>query len=406
MSTRNIHVVIVGISSAGFSAAKAIAQFAKSGYPNLRITMVDKNSYHYHAIGAPRSLVEKDFGKGLLFPLADLLRPYEADPHNPKHTFIQAGLEAVTSSSTLTLTTGKTLSFDYLVLATGTSSSRPAKFTGSSIDDAEGEIRRLFESVRKAKSVLIVGGGAVGVESAGEIATSYPGKKVTLVHGGDRLLPLNFKPALSDGAVKKLTGVGVNVVLNEKIIIPSDTEFNGEIRPLTLEGESGKLYESDLQIMATGSWLNTEYLAPLESALHMELRAKRGAIKVASTLQLDAVMLPHVFAPGDVNNLPFTAKFAVKASGQGQVVADNIASLITTGYDTSDSRKKLTQAASLKEWKDPYSAILVPIGKEQGVMQLFGMAMTGWGIPNFLSRNLKGKDYFRSKAAKEFASAA
>ncbi|KAL8170492.1 hypothetical protein V2J09_022296 [Rumex salicifolius] len=44
------------------------------------------------------------------------------------------------------------------------------------------------EAIGLANSVLIVGGGPTGVELAGEIATAFPEKKITLVHRGSRLL--------------------------------------------------------------------------------------------------------------------------------------------------------------------------------------------------------------------------
>ncbi|KAJ2404399.1 hypothetical protein GGI10_005546, partial [Coemansia sp. RSA 2530] len=60
MSAREIHVIVVGVSVAGIKVAKTLATFGKTGgYPNLRITLVDRNAYHYHALGAPRSIVDK-----------------------------------------------------------------------------------------------------------------------------------------------------------------------------------------------------------------------------------------------------------------------------------------------------------------------------------------------------------
>ena len=51
-----------------------------------------------------------------------------------------------------------------------------------------------FRSVRKhlegAGRVLIVGGGAVGIELAGEITETFPEKRVTVVEAGPRILPL------------------------------------------------------------------------------------------------------------------------------------------------------------------------------------------------------------------------
>ena len=46
------------------------------------------------------------------------------------------------------------------------------------------------EGVKNAKSIVIVGGGAVGVQMATDLGEVYPDKKVTLVHSRDRLMQL------------------------------------------------------------------------------------------------------------------------------------------------------------------------------------------------------------------------
>ena len=38
------------------------------------------------------------------------------------------------------------------------------------------------ESLSSAASVLVIGGGTVGVEFAGEIASAFPNKDITLAH--------------------------------------------------------------------------------------------------------------------------------------------------------------------------------------------------------------------------------
>ena len=40
--------------------------------------------------------------------------------------------------------------------------------------------------------MVIIGGGAVGVELVGEIAETFPDKHVTLVHSGDHLVTKEF----------------------------------------------------------------------------------------------------------------------------------------------------------------------------------------------------------------------
>jgi len=43
----------------------------------------------------------------------------------------------------------------------------------------------LFQ-VAKSNRIVVIGGGAVGVELVGELASDYPNKKVTLMHHMDK----------------------------------------------------------------------------------------------------------------------------------------------------------------------------------------------------------------------------
>jgi len=74
------------------------------------------------------------------------------------------------------------------------------------------KLRSKQQVISSAKSILIVGGGPVGVEMVGEIAAQHPGKKITLVHAGDTLLNNSAQPiipAALDKVNKKLAGFGV-----------------------------------------------------------------------------------------------------------------------------------------------------------------------------------------------------
>ncbi|KAJ2082790.1 hypothetical protein H4R24_001314 [Coemansia sp. RSA 988] len=404
MSTRDIHVVVVGISTAGIAISKAIATLSKDGrYPNLHVTIIDRNSYWYYMIGAPRAVVDKQFGHQLFFRQDTLLTPFEADPLHPKHRFIQASLVAVNSNKTIELSNGEKLSFDYLLLSTGATNSFPANIIAPSLEDARSRLLQLHDDVKQAKSILVIGGGAVGVETAGEIAAEYPKKKVTLVHSGARLLPPNFKSGISDGAVHKLQQLGVEVVLNERMVIPVETSFDGTIRPLSLKGKSGKTYESDMQFLTIGPKIRTGYLESLETQLGTKLREANGAIQIKSTFQLNHELLPTVFAVGDVNSLPAGNKYAMKAVEQAQVAAANVITMIEACFDQHEKACKI----SLENWNSSEaSMIFVPIGRNLGVAQVGGVALGRSCVGDIIVRNVKGKDYFLAKAASGFPSGA
>ena len=66
------------------------------------------------------------------------------------------------------------------------------------------------EELKAADSVLIIGGGPVGLELAGEIATDMPSKKVTLVHSGQNILE-SYPPRLGRLVKSQLEVLGVKV---------------------------------------------------------------------------------------------------------------------------------------------------------------------------------------------------
>ncbi len=55
--------------------------------------------------------------------------------------------------------------------------------------------------LKDARKVVIIGGGATGVEQAGEVAHYYPDKQVTIIHSKDHLINdkvnSNFQKRLS-----------------------------------------------------------------------------------------------------------------------------------------------------------------------------------------------------------------
>ncbi|KAJ2746898.1 hypothetical protein GGI20_000977 [Coemansia sp. BCRC 34301] len=390
---RDISVVVVGGSYAGAAAARKLADLGKKDYPGLKVTLVDEKSHYFHAIGFPKSLVDAKYASKSFLPFAASFED------GSQHKFVNSRLKAISDAHHLELENGQRVYFDYLVLATGGKAPGPINVSATSKDEGLAEIEQLRAGLENASSVLVIGGGAVGVEVAGFVAATFPQKKVTLVHSGKRLLPTNFREGVSNGAIAKLGQLGVNVVLNERVELPDDFGRSARIGHQVLRGTSGTEYASDVQILAVGFKVHSAFLEPLEAKIGglLHIEDGPGLIRVRPTLQLDSDSFPNIFVPGDANNLPMTAKYGFKAEMQGGTAAANIKKLIDAGFDqafaSSQEDPVVPSAPPLGKWSDMVDAIMVPIGPDLGVAQVLKVALGCSGVGNFVVRQIKTKDF-------------
>lgn len=101
--------------------------------------------------------------------------------------------------------------FEYLTLATGTNLAEPGSMKH---DDKASSVQYLQshqQRVKKANSILIVGGGAVGVQMATDLKEYYPEKEVTLVHSRPNLMPA-FHSEIHNIIKKRFDELGVKYV--------------------------------------------------------------------------------------------------------------------------------------------------------------------------------------------------
>lgn len=84
----------------------------------------------------------------------------------------------------------------------------------------------------KSERIVVIGGGAVGVELVGELANDYPNKKVTLMHNREQILD----DRLSQKMIKKirdgLKALKVETVLGERVDLDElnvSTTLNSDI---------------------------------------------------------------------------------------------------------------------------------------------------------------------------------
>ena len=312
-------VVIVG---AGFGGLACARKLRKSG--SFRVTLIDRNPYQLFSPllyqVATASLPEDD----IAFPVRTAYREVH---------FIRAEVTNIdTAGKVITLSNGKTLSYDDLILAVGSEGTTfgipgVAEHTlqMKSVVDARAirtSLLRNYESVEdgilpiESLNVVIVGGGPTGVELAGavrelqgEIKREFehlaPKATVTLLEAGPRLLP-SFQPSSSEHARKVLTKMGVNVRLDAAVV---------EATPTSL-----KLKDGTELVAGTRIWAAGVVAPPRWKVLGDTERGNR--IKVNPYLQLNdstwVVGDVASFAGADGRPLPMIAPVAIQ---QGRHVA-------------------------------------------------------------------------------------
>lgn len=183
--------------------------------------VIEKNSHFNYVFNFPRySVVEGRESKAFI--------PYEgvfSSAPNGISEIVQGEVVGI-SETHVTLMTGEKVEFEYLAIATGAKQPVPARLLSSERDGGCKELRELQEKIKKARRIGIIGGGAVGVQLAGDISTFHSKdgkseKEIVLVHSRDRLLN-NFGERLGLYVEEKMKKLGVEVVLGERPVIGSE----------------------------------------------------------------------------------------------------------------------------------------------------------------------------------------
>ncbi|EXK82092.1 oxidoreductase [Fusarium oxysporum f. sp. raphani 54005] len=185
------------------------------------------------------------------------------------------------------------------------------------------------QGIKNAKSIVIVGGGAVGIQMATDLGEVYPEKKVTLVHSRDRLMQLYHEKM--DAILRdRLQELGVDVITGTRAVIPPKG-FPTDGSTFELELKDGRKIQTDLVIPATGQTPNNQFLKDLQPTSGYEIiNPANGFIRVAPTLQFADPEYTNLYACGDIADSG-AHKAARPGAGQAQVVAQNIAAMVNGG---------------------------------------------------------------------------
>jgi len=216
---RKVDVVVIGAGPAGIVSAVT----ARKYYPTKRITVM-------------KSVAKGVIPCGIPYMFASLKNP---DDNKLGDAMLEKnGIEIVVDEATkidrrakmVTTKGSQRFCYEKLILATGSIPITPRikgvdKKGVYSIHKDLTYLKKLIEEVSKARNVLIVGGGFIGVELADEIS-QMNGPNVLLVEILPTLLPNSFdaefseiaEETLKSNGVDILTGIGVEEILgNERV---------------------------------------------------------------------------------------------------------------------------------------------------------------------------------------------
>ena len=165
-------------------------------------------------------------------------------------------------------------------------------------------------SERLPQSLLVLGGGPVGLELA-QVYARF-GTKVTLAVKGRQLFD-RTEPELSRRLEEIFVAEGITVLKEAKAV---RAERCGNLKAVTLRGPAGDLgVEVEEILVATGKRPNTATLKLERAGVDVD---GRSAIITSPTYQ---TAVPHIFAAGDVTNLPH--RLETTAGREGSFAAEN-----------------------------------------------------------------------------------
>ncbi|MBU6079599.1 dihydrolipoyl dehydrogenase [Allobacillus halotolerans] len=196
-----------------------------------------------------------------------------------------------------------------VIIATGSS---PNTLPGLEIDGQTiMTSEEALEMDELPESIIIVGGGVIGIEWASMLADF--GVKVSVLEYASAILPTEDEE-ISKEALKQLRKKGIEFFTDTEVLGDSVTIDNGVTIQAKIDGET-KTFEADRLLVSVGRKPNVDNIG-LDNT---DIETERGAIKVNSVNQTKE---SHIYAIGDVIG---GMQLAHVASHEGILAVEHIA---------------------------------------------------------------------------------
>ena len=310
-------VAVIGGGYGGVTVAKGLDPLAD-------VILIEQKDQFVHHAAALRAAVDNVWEHAIFMPYTNLLSRGQ----------VVHGTVSRVDGTTVHVFGREPIEADYVVFATGSTYPFPAKYSSYRSSVAKARLEQLHENLGRARSVMIVGGGTVGIELTGELASAFPGLDITIVEASDRILGTpGYTDALRDEISEQLATLGVRVITGSELAYLPPQNV-GDLAHFMVQTKNGDVVEADLWFQCYGARANTGFLigSEYESVMH-----PNGTIRVEGTMR--------------------ESKRADAARQQARVVIANISAQIEG--EAPDATYEPT-----KEW------VILPLGPNMGASQL------------------------------------
>ncbi|MBQ6977694.1 MAG: dihydrolipoyl dehydrogenase [Paludibacteraceae bacterium] len=241
------------------------------------------NATHAQKFGVTAAQVAFDFGamqKRKTIVVRKLVAGIKQRLNN-EHCTVVSGKAVVISHQPSVVSlqcNGETYEAENLMICTGSTNFVPP-IPGIKDNPAVWDSTDALAAAELPKSIIIVGGGVIGME----FATLYHelGVPVTVIEAMPTILP-NLDPEVVQILLDKYRKAGINILTSTKV----ESLDGGKVTA------NGEVYEAERVLVSVGRRANLQGLEALN-----ELELERGAIKIDEFCKTN---LPNVYACGDV----------------------------------------------------------------------------------------------------------
>lgn len=231
---RDRNIVIVGANFAGYQAARVISKNLPPNCP-YRVVVVEPNSHFQFTWVLPRFCVAKGHEHKAFIPYGPGL---EGAPEGAVR-WVQDWVAGLTKTHVLLRNTGEEIPYDYLIVATGSEVKEglPSRANETGKLESMQRMQAMQKRIEEANRIVVVGGGAAGVEVATDAKSLYPEKTVILVHSRSALMH-RFGKGLQKAAYEGFEKLGGETILEDRVV--SEDKEAG-----TVTLRSGRVIECD-----------------------------------------------------------------------------------------------------------------------------------------------------------------